>query len=233
MIEVDIRKQLHAGAGRIALALQFAIADGEILALFGPSGSGKTSAMRMIAGLMKPDKGTIVVNGRIWYDSRKKVNLITQHRDIGVVFQDYSLFPNMTVRRNIAFGLKNGQSPEDIDEVLAAMELMEMADVKPELLSGGQKQRVALARAIVRRPGVLLLDEPTSALDSALRARVQEYIKATHQRHRLTTMLITHDVTEVARLSGRVLVIEQGVSMKEGTPREVLPLDDVRTLLNL
>src|SRR5690349_13150408 len=109
MIEADIRKQLHAGAGRLALQLKLRIAAGELLALFGPSGSGKTSLMRMIAGLLSPDKGSIVVDGNPWYDYGRKINIPPQQRDVGVVFQDYALFPNMTVRENIAFGLKKEQ----------------------------------------------------------------------------------------------------------------------------
>lgn len=227
MIEVDIRKQLHAGAGRIALELAFKIGKGELVALFGPSGSGKTSLMRMIAGLITPDSGTIAVGGEVWFDSTKKINLRPQLRDMGIVFQDYALFPNMTVRGNIVYGLKKGHSAARIDEVLDVMELTAMQDVRPELLSGGQKQRVALARALIRQPGVLLLDEPTSALDAALRVRMQDFIKTTHLQHGMATLLITHDVMEVARLADRVLVIEQGVIVKEGTAREVLPLDEL------
>lgn len=230
MMTVDIKKQLQAGSGRIGMTLKFDIGDGELLALFGPSGAGKTSALRMIAGLLAPDSGEIVVDSDCWFDHSKHINLPPQRRDVGVVFQDHALFPNMTVRENIAYGLKKDQPVSVVNEVLEVMELMPMEKVKPALLSGGQKQRVALARAIVRRPKVLLLDEPTSALDAALRVRMQAYIKSIHEQHRMTTLLITHDVTEVARLASRVLVIEQGIIKNQGTPREVLPLDDIRAL---
>jgi len=227
---VNIQKQLHAGSGRIEMALKFTIADGELLALFGPSGAGKTSALRIIAGLLAADSGSIMVNGECWFDHAKGINVRPQQRDVGVVFQDHALFPNMTVRENIAYGLKKDQPSSNVDELLEVMELMPMTNVKPALLSGGQKQRVALARAMARRPKVLLLDEPTSALDAALRIRMQQYIKSIHEQHRMTTLLITHDVTEVARLASRVLVIEQGVITNQGSPREVLPLDDLRAL---
>lgn len=232
MMHVDISKQLHAGSGRIAMQLSFDVHEGEILALFGPSGAGKTSVLRMIAGLLEPDAGRIQVGKQIWYDHSKKVNIPPQRRDVGVVFQDYALFPNMTVRQNVAFGLKMDHPNDSVTRLLEAMELSQMEHVKPALLSGGQKQRVSLARALARRPTVLLLDEPTSALDAALRVRIQQYIKSIHEEHRMTTLLITHDVTEVARLSSRVLVIEQGVVTKEGSAREVLPLDDLRELLD-
>jgi molybdate transport system ATP-binding protein len=230
MMTVDIQKQLHAGSGRIGMQLKFEIADGELLALFGPSGAGKTSALRIIAGLLSPDSGMIAVGKERWFDQSKSINVPPQRRDVGVVFQDHALFPNMSVRENVAYGLKQDQPESTIDEILEVMELLPMVNVKPALLSGGQKQRVALARAIARRPKVLLLDEPTSALDAALRVRMQQYIKSVHEQHRMTTLLITHDVTEVARLATRVLIIEQGIIKIQGTPREVLPLDDIRAL---
>jgi molybdate transport system ATP-binding protein len=232
MIDVDIHKQLHAGAARIALQLKFHIANGELLALFGPSGSGKTSIMRMIAGLMTPDEGSIVVDGIPWYDSRSGINRPPQQRDIGVVFQDYALFPNMTVRENIAFGLKPDQEVKDISEVIELMELTQMANVKPGFLSGGQKQRVALARAIARCPKILLLDEPTSALDAALRVKIHQYIKSLQKQQSAATLLITHDMIEVARLADRVVVIEEGRVKAEGKPGEVLPFNDLRALLH-
>jgi molybdate transport system ATP-binding protein len=231
MIDVDIQKQLHAGAARIPLQLKFNIRDGELVALFGPSGSGKTSLMRMIAGLLTPDKGSIVVNDNVWFDSSARVNRPPQQRDIGVVFQDYALFPNMTVRGNILFGLKPDQLSDKVEEVIELMELTPMANVKPEFLSGGQRQRVALARAIARRPTVLLLDEPTSALDTALRVKIHQYIKSIHKGHPVATLLITHDMIEVARLADRVVVIEEGRVKAQGKPGEVLPLNDLRALL--
>lgn len=231
MIRVDIAKELHAGAGRIALQLKFEIADGELLALYGASGSGKTSMMRIIAGLLRPDRGTIEVDGEMWFDSSRRINESPQHRDVGVVFQEYALFPNMTVYQNIAFGLKEGQSRDSVNEIIQHMDLDAMAHVRPALLSGGQKQRVALARAIVRRPRVLLLDEPTSALDATLRARIQQYIRSVHKEHRMTTLLITHDMIEVMRLADRVITIEQGVIRTQGLPADVLPLDDLRAWL--
>ena len=231
MMKVDIGKQLHAGAERIEMALQFEVRDGELLAMFGPSGAGKTSVLRMISGLLQPDIGTIVVNGETWFDSRRGINLTPQRRDVGIVFQDYALFPNMTVRQNVTYALKTGQSADVVHELLDVMGLTSMENVKPALLSGGQKQRVALARALARQPKVLLLDEPTSSLDVSLRVRMQQYIQSVHKRHQMTTLLITHDVTEVVRMASRVLVIEEGSIRMEGAARDVLPLDDLRALL--
>lgn len=231
MISVNIKKQLHAGAQRVALQLHVEIADGEVVALFGPSGSGKTSVMRMVAGLMTPDAGKITANNNTWFDSQARHHLAPQLRDVAVVFQDYALFPNMTVRENILYALKPGQTPDDADAMIESMELTGMQHVRPALLSGGQKQRAALARALARRSGVLLLDEPTSALDAALRVRIQQCIRDTHTRHRMTTLLITHDIGEVARLADRVIIIEDGQQKAEGVPRDVLPFDDLRSML--
>lgn len=231
MMRVDIGKQLHAGAERIEMALQFEVGDGELLAMFGPSGAGKTSVLRMIAGLLKPDYGSIVVDGETWFDAGRGINVMPQRRDVGIVFQDHALFPNMTVRQNITYALKNGQSADVVHELLDVMGLTAMENVKPALLSGGQKQRVALARALARRPKVLLLDEPTSSLDVSLRVKMQQYIRSVHRKHQMTTLLITHDVTEVVRMASRVLVIEEGSIRMQGAAREVLPLDDLRALL--
>ena len=231
MIKVDIRKRLLDGTGNLDLQLDFTLEEGELLSLYGPSGVGKTSVIRMIAGLLEPDKGAIAVTGQTWYDSEQRINLRPQARNIGVVFQDYALFPNMTVEGNIAFALEKGRPRGVVDEMLEFMELSNLRNEKPDLLSGGQKQRVALARAIVRRPKILLLDEPTSALDTSMRLRMQEYIGKVHKQFNLTTILISHDVLEVVRLATRVLVLEGGVIKQQGPPAKVLPLKELKDLI--
>lgn len=232
MITVDIKKQLHAGAERIALELAVSIPGGELLALFGPSGSGKTSVLRMIAGLMRPDNGVIEVDGVTWFDSRRGVNVPPQRRDIAIVFQEYALFPNMSVRENVTYALRDRSATERVQEVLRMMELSAMAGVKPYMLSGGQRQRVALARSLVREARVLLLDEPTSALDAELQSRVHNYLESVQRRTGAISLLVTHDMLEVARLASRALVLENGVVKSSGAPRDVLPLGVLENLLN-
>ncbi len=224
MIEVSISKKLDDGAGNLNLCLAFTVNEGELLAVHGPSGAGKTSLIRMIAGLLQPDDGKITVAGQSWFHKEERINLKPQQRDIGVVFQDYALFPNMTVSENISYALGKDHSRDIVDEMLDFMELTNHRDKKPDLLSGGQKQRAALARSIVRKPKILLLDEPTSALDTALRFRMQDYIANIHTQFGLTTILVSHDMLEVARLASRVLVIEQGEVKASGLPKDVLPI---------
>ena len=182
------------------LDVEFTIQEGELVTLYGPSGAGKTTVLRMLCGLSTPDEGRISVRGQPWLDSAKKINLKPQHRDIGIVFQDYALFPNLTVKENLRYALKQDQPDAIVNELLEMMELTNLHDKKPELLSGGQRQRVALARAIVRKPRILLLDEPMSALDTALRVKIQDYILRVHEQFKLTTILVSHDIMEVIRL---------------------------------
>lgn len=206
------------------LDIEMQVSPGSLIALYGPSGSGKTSIIRMIAGLLNPDDGKIEVDGKLWYRHRS-INIRPQARSVGVVFQDYALFPNMTVRENISYGLEKGSGRNIVDRILELMEINNLSDKSPVFLSGGQKQRVALARAIVRRPKILLLDEPTSALDTALRLKIQDYILQVHQEYALTTILVSHDMLEVTRLATDVYVIEDGRVVGRGAPRQVLPID--------
>jgi molybdate transport system ATP-binding protein len=172
-----------------------------------------------------------VVNDLTWFDKEKKVNIKPQLRNIGMVFQDYSLFPNMTVKENLEFALEKGQSRSIVDDLLQLSELGQLYNKKPTILSGGQKQRVALARALVRQPKLLLLDEPLSALDSEMQSKLQDYILKVHQEFKLTTIMISHDLLEVIKMSARVLILEEGRIMKDGTPGEVLPLARLKAFL--
>src|SRR5690606_11867808 len=210
MIEMQVRRKLHGADGDFQLNVNVNIAAGELVALYGPTGSGKSSILRMLAGLMRPDEGVISVGGEPWFDHKKNLDIPPQRRDVGMVFQEYSLFPNMTVRGNLEFALNKGGDRDMVEELLDVIELRGLQDRRPVLLSGGQKQRVALARALVRKPRLLLLDEPLSALDFQMRARLQEYIIACHQRMNLTTILVTHDYPEVMKLAKRILVLSGG-----------------------
>ena len=221
MIEIDITKKLFSAQGEFTLSLQLNIEQGEFVSLFGQSGAGKTTLLRCLAGLEKPDSGSIKVNGENWYDSQSASLLPARHRRAGYMFQDYALFPNMTVRGNLEFALRPGASVKRVTELIEIMGLGELQQRKPDKLSGGQKQRVALARALAAEPKLLLLDEPFSALDHATRVRLQDEVMRIQRHFGLTTVMVSHDISEVYKLSQRVLVIEHGRIVKQGTPAEV------------
>lgn len=221
MIKLNIKKTLNTADGKIDLVVDKQINDGEFLTLFGKSGSGKTTLLRIIAGLETPQSGQIIVSDEIWFDSQKKINLPPQMRNVGFVFQDYALFPNMTVRGNLEFALKNQNDKNKVNEILEIMEIENLAQMKPENLSGGQKQRVAVARTLMTNPKILLLDEPLSALDSAMRLKLQDELANVHKRFGITSVLVSHDISEVFRLSNRVFKIALGQITHDGTPSEV------------
>nr|BAU79758.1 putative spermidine/putrescine ABC transporter ATP-binding protein [uncultured Aquificaceae bacterium] len=220
MIFVKVIKQLIGYNGKFTLEAEFKVEKGEFLTIFGKSGSGKTTILRMIAGLEKPDEGYIEFDGKVYFDSSKGINLPPQNRNVGFVFQNYALFPNMTVFENVAFAL-NKKEKEKVEEILKVVELYNLKDRYPSSLSGGQQQRVALARSIVKNPDILLLDEPLSALDYSIRLKLQEELKKIHKMFNLTTLLVSHDKPEVFKLSDKVIYLEDGKIKKVGTPREV------------
>lgn len=219
MLEVKVKKLLNAAQGKLELDLDFQCQPGEFLVISGQSGAGKTSLLRMIAGLMNPDSGNIRFNQQLWFNL--KTNIKPQERDCGLVFQQYSLFPNMTVEGNLRYALKKGQSTAEVDELLEIMEIKGLKDQKPLQLSGGQQQRVALARTLVQKPKLLLLDEPLSALDRPMRLRLQEYLRMVHKKYELTAIMVTHDPSEAIRLADRIIEIENGKIIKDGKPTEV------------
>jgi molybdate transport system ATP-binding protein len=221
VIQIDLHKQLLTADGPLELAFQANIAEGEFVTLYGKSGAGKTTLLRMLAGLTDPDAGTLIVGDETWFDSTRGIHLAPQQRKIGFVFQDYALFPNMSVRANLEFALENKHERTYVDELLALMELGTLAQRRPTELSGGQRQRVALARALARRPRILLLDEPLSAIDAETRLRLQDELLKLHRAFKLTTLLVSHDLGEVFKLSDRVLTLEQGRLVRQGKPLDV------------
>lgn len=221
MIKINITKPLHTADGTIDLVVDKEIQNGDFLTLFGKSGSGKTTLLRIIAGLETPQSGTIVVDDIIWFDSEKKINLTPQQRNVGFVFQDYALFPNMSVRKNLEFALPNKKETKKVDDILEMMEIENLANMKPEHLSGGQKQRVAVARTLMTNPKIFLLDEPLSALDAAMRLKLQDELASIHQRFGITSILVSHDISEVFRLSNRVFKISLGKITEDGVPSAV------------
>jgi molybdate transport system ATP-binding protein len=172
----------------------------------------------MLAGLLKPDKGSVSVNNQEWFNANKKINLSPQVRNVGFVFQEYALFPNMSVQENLEYALDSKGNTSIINELIELVELGNLRNSKPETLSGGQKQRVALARALVRKPTILMLDEPLSALDQTMRSKLQDYILKIHAEYNLTTLLVSHEINEICKMSDQVLVLEEGQIKQQGTP---------------
>jgi len=221
MIRASIKKQLHGAGGEFQLDVNLQIAEGELIALFGPSGAGKTTLLRCLAGLDQPEQGSLIVNGESWLNTASRINLPPQLRHVGYVFQDYALFPNMTVRGNLEFALRKGHAKKRVDELLALMDIGELQQRKPDTLSGGQKQRVALARALASEPRLLLLDEPFSALDAEMRSRLQDEVLKLQRHLGITTIIVSHDVGEVYKLASRVLVMNAGKLVEQGSPDQV------------
>ncbi|MGI4760737.1 MAG: ATP-binding cassette domain-containing protein [Janthinobacterium lividum] len=219
MLDFHLLKALHTAAGPRTLDVRLTLAPGELLAISGPSGAGKTTLLRLLAGLDRPDGGFIQAAGQSWYSRERRQWLPPQQRPLGFVFQDYALFPNMTVRENLTFAA-SGQAgaSQIITDLLESLELTELAARRPAVLSGGQQQRVALARALARRPRLLLLDEPLAALDLPTRLRLQQVLAAVHRQFELTTILISHDLAEINRLADRVLELDLGQVRRVGPP---------------
>ena len=208
------------GTARALDDVSLTFPDGGFFGLLGPSGSGKTTLLRAIAGFVAPDAG------RVFIDGQPVEDVPVEGREIGMVFQSYALFPNMTVAENVAFGLEvrkvsGTERTRRVGEVLDLVQLAGMAGRKPHQLSGGQRQRVAMARAIVTRPRVLLLDEPLSALDKSLRVEMQVELKRIQREVGITTIFVTHDQEEALVLSDRIGILRDGKLVREGPPREV------------
>lgn len=218
MIKIHLQKKLNASAGKMLLDLKTEIEQGKFVTLYGKSGAGKTSTLRILAGLLKPDFGKFSIHGNVLLDTSQKINFPPQKRKIGFVFQDYALFPNMSIFENLSFALQKNQSKKILDELIEIMEIGDLQNQKPHRLSGGQQQRVAVARALVQKPELLLLDEPLSALDEAMRNKIQKYILEVHREFNLTTILISHDLAEVLKMSDEVLVLDDGKIIEQGNP---------------
>ncbi len=199
-------------------------AGSDFAVLFGRSGSGKTTALRCIAGLETPDSGTISINDKVYFDSKKKVNLPPQKRKIGYMFQENALFPHMNVRQNIEFGLKGRSSAEKMERVNEMLDLVGIEELEfayPDELSGGQKQKVALARALAPDPEVLLLDEPFSALDTVVRLKLRKELKAIQKKLGIPVVFITHDPVEAFTIADRMVVFDDGRVQQLGSPEDV------------
>ena len=221
MLKIDIQRSMLTSEGKTDLKVCTEIRDNELLCLFGHSGAGKTTLLRILAGLTTPDKGRIVFNDMVWYDSEKKINITPQERNVGYMFQDYALFPNMTVEKNISFAQKE-KNRDEVNKLLALFDLDALKSQHPAKLSGGQKQRVALARALAAKPNVLLLDEPLSALDFDMRLALQHEIRKAHELLNTVTLMVSHDLQEVFHLATSVMTLKNGTVTNTGKPADVL-----------
>jgi len=234
VLDISIRHSLQTANGILPMEISFVAEQGSITAITGPSGAGKTTLLRQIAGLINPDSGHIRYGNNTWLDTSVRVSQYSQLRNIGFVFQDYALFPHLTVKQNLLFALDKNSDNAIADDLLKAVELSQLADRKPHQLSGGQQQRVALARALVRKPDLLLLDEPLAALDHHMRRRLQEYLLSLQKQLGFTMIIVTHDLGEIFKMAHQVLVIENGLIVSQGTPSEVyLPENEVNDQLIL
>ncbi len=224
---IDIVKDFESGGGRVRAVdhVSVQIADGEFFALLGPSGCGKTTTLRLIAGFEQPTAGRVLIRGRAME------GIPAYHRPVNTVFQDYALFPHLTVEQNIMFGLQmeGVAKKEALERALDALELVRLPGVgkrKPHQLSGGQQQRVALARALVKQPAVLLLDEPLGALDLKLRKNMQVELKALQRDVGITFIYVTHDQEEAITMADRIAVMNNGEMLQVGTPKEIYERPD-------
>ena len=216
MLTIQTTKPLHGAKGEMLLSVDLEIAKGEFVAIAGESGSGKTTLLRILAGLEQAS-GRIVIDGVVWLDGA--VSLPVQERRIGFVFQEYALFPNMSVEEHLLFVNPDRALAQHL---LAITQLTSLASRRPAYLSGGQKQRVSLCRAMMNRPQLLLMDEPLSALDPAMRSTLQQEILTLHKEFGTTTLMVSHDPSEIYRLASRVVVLEQGGVVADGSPKEIL-----------
>ncbi|TKI70211.1 ATP-binding cassette domain-containing protein [Sulfurimonas crateris] len=216
MIKIAINKKLHGADGQMDLSVNLTVEDGDFVALAGQSGSGKTTLLRILAGLEEAS-GTIQIGDEIWLD--KKFCLPSQKRKIGFVFQDYALFNNMSVLDNLLYVHKDKRLAESL------LEMTELAELKtrlPNTLSGGQKQRVSLCRAMMNKPKLLLMDEPLSALDPEMRTKLQQEILTLHKEFGTTTIMVSHDPSEIYRLAQRVIMLNFGEIVSDGSPKDIL-----------
>lgn len=211
-LHVDLAHPLRSYRVELALAV-----GQETVALVGPSGAGKSTVLRAIAGLVRPEQGRVALGEAVWFDSERRVDLPPERRSVGLVFQEYALFPHLTVEDNVAYGGRARAA-----ELLDRLGISALRKAKPGDLSGGERQRVALARSLARDPAVLLLDEPLSALDAHTRGRVRSELRDLLTRLRLPTLIVTHDFHDAAALADRVSVIVEGRLVQTGKAQELV-----------
>jgi molybdate transport system ATP-binding protein len=234
-LEVDFRFQFRHGPP-IECAWRHALDDAQVTVLLGASGAGKTTMFRCLAGLERPQRGYIRFGSEVWYDHLSKVHVPPERRHIGLLFQDYALFPHLTVAQNVTFGassMSRAQAAARLAELLGVFDLRGIEGRVPRQLSGGQQQRVALARAVFPRPGLLLLDEPLSALDAVTRETIREELRVLIRALRIPTYIVTHDRVDALALGDRTMLIDGGRVVQSGPTQEVFGHPETPTAARL
>ena len=226
MIQVRLRKTFPARADSSGFTLDVEFQAGAgVTVLFGPSGAGKTLTLDSIAGFIQPDEGRILLDNEILFDGAARVHLSPQDRNCGYVFQNYALFPHMTLRENLAFAAERKPRLERhrrVTEMIERFRLQDTAGRRPHELSGGQKQRCSIARALIAEPKLLLLDEPAQGLDAPLRAELYEILRQVRADFKIPVLLVTHDLDECFELGGEMLILRNGKIVQSGTPKQIL-----------
>lgn len=222
-INISLVKPLMGAEGAFDLNVDIAIFERQFVALCGPSGAGKTSLLRLIAGLDKPQIGQIENQDDIWFSSQRQINKQVQNRHIGFVFQDYALFPNMSVQKNLYYAIKEKHKKKIALDYLALVGLENLAHVYPSQLSGGQQQRLALIRALASKPKLLLLDEPLSALDPQMRLFLQGEIRRLHDLFETTTIMISHDKQDILSMADRIVELKAGKIVTDQNLKDYRP----------
>lgn len=220
MIDICIQKKLNGSKGIFTLDINAHFCTQKTYGIFGESGSGKTTFLKMLSGITNPDSGFICYKSQEFFNKKKNFSLPIWKRKIGFVFQNYALFPHLSVYKNIIFGLDKAMK-NNIDDLIFSLNLENLCNQKPKNLSGGQSQKVALARAILSNPDILLLDEPFSGLDKDTKALLQIDLKNILEKYKITTFLISHDITEMFLLADEVYVLKDGKFVQYGSPSEV------------
>ncbi|HOB17704.1 MAG TPA: ABC transporter ATP-binding protein [Candidatus Methanoculleus thermohydrogenotrophicum] len=227
MLSFHVVRQLRDFVLDVALSVE----EGETLVLIGENGAGKSTVLNLISGILAPDRGEITLGDRILFSDRREIDVPTENRNIGHLFQSYALFPHMTVAENVAFGLQCRKVPKSeiaksVAEQLAAMNLSDLADVNVGRLSGGQRQRVALARALVLEPELLLLDEPLAAVDMRAKGAMRKELRDQIWNAGIPCIVVTHTLRDVLELADRLCLLEEGKVMAYGAPEEVLGMQE-------
>ncbi|MFO8086155.1 MAG: molybdenum ABC transporter ATP-binding protein [Desulfobacterales bacterium] len=232
MLDVSIRKK----QGEFALDIRFSTSENGVTALFGNSGAGKTSVINMIAGLVRPDQGHIAANGRVMFDSEKRIDISPENRRIGYIFQDGRLFPHLSVRSNLIYGMKLISPSKrfvQFDQVVDLLGIKNLLDRRPAKLSGGEKQRVAIGRALLSNPSLLLMDEPLASLDNSRKAEVLPFISEICRKFKLPILYVSHSPDEVLDLADNLVLMDSGKAVAYGKTKELIKRPDPRPMINL